>query len=166
MLFLSTETSFQSGCPFLAEFGTKLLPLLLILCGLSFSDERGRYPMRCTIFPVFIGSINGIGCNSFDLLSHEPLVQVDTFLQADTLIKRIERKMFDEGNSIYLYIVDFGSELDTPGFLSTDNGTDVVLVDTDYPVLDLPVLKQLLLLDQNLSYDGKSTLIIRYMAQF
>lgn len=121
MLFLSTETSFQSGCPFLAELGTKLLSLLLILCGLSFSDERGRYPMRRTISPVFIGSVNGISCNSLDLLSHEPLVQVDTFLQADTLIKRIERKMFDEGNPVYLYIVDFGTKLDTPGFLSTND---------------------------------------------
>ena len=85
--------------------------------------------MRRSIFPVFVGGVNGIGCNSLNLPSNEPLVQVDTFLQANTLVKRIERKMFDKGNSNYLYIVDFGSELDTPGFLSTDNGTDVVLVD-------------------------------------
>ena len=93
-------------------------------------------------------------------------VMIETFLQTDTLIKRIERKMFDEGNPVYLYIVDFGTELDTPGFLSTDDGTNIMLVDTDYPFLDLPVFKQLLLLDQNLFYDGDSTLIIRCMTQF
>lgn len=38
--------------------------------------------------------------------------------------------MFYEGDSIYLYIVDLGSELNGFGFLASDNGAKVMPVDT------------------------------------
>ena len=38
--------------------------------------------------------------------------------------------MFYKGDSIYLYIVDFGSEFNGFGFLASDNGAKVMPVDT------------------------------------
>ena len=38
--------------------------------------------------------------------------------------------MFYKGDSIYLYIVDLGSEFNGFGFLASDNGAKVMPVDT------------------------------------
>ena len=38
--------------------------------------------------------------------------------------------MFYKGDSVYLYIVDFGSEFNGFGFLASDNGAKVMPVDT------------------------------------
>ena len=37
--------------------------------------------------------------------------------------------MFYKGDSVYLYIVDFGSEFNGFGFLASDNGAKVMPVD-------------------------------------
>ncbi len=38
--------------------------------------------------------------------------------------------MFYKGDSVYLYIVDFGSEFNGFGFLASDNGAKVMPIDT------------------------------------
>ena len=81
-------------------------------------------------------------------------MEVDAFLQTYTFIESIKGKVFDEGDSVYLYIVHLGSELDRLGFLPTHDGAYIVAVYTDNTVTDiLPAGKQLLLLLECLPYD-------------
>ena len=49
--------------------------------------------------------------------------------------------MFYEGDPIYLYIVDFGAEFNGSGFLSSDNGTKVMTVDTHNTVGHLTIFE-------------------------
>ncbi len=47
-----------------------------------------------------------------------------------SFFKSLKGDMFYKGDSIYLYIVDFGFEFNRFGFLAPDNGAKVMSVDT------------------------------------
>jgi hypothetical protein len=57
-------------------------------------------------------------------------LQTNTVFQTYSFIKILKRDMFYERDSIYLYIVDFGSEFNGFGFLAPDDGAKVMPVDT------------------------------------
>lgn len=71
---------------------------------------------------------------------------MDTVLQAYTLIERFERGVLNERYSIYLYIVDFRTELNGLCFLTSYDGTYIMPVNTDNTVTDLPAFKHFLFL--------------------
>ena len=51
-------------------------------------------------------------------------------LRKYTLIECLAQDVLNEKSSIYLYIVDFGSEFNGFGFLAPDDGAKVMPVDT------------------------------------
>lgn len=69
--------------------------------------------------------------------------------------------MFYERDSIYLYIVDFGSEFNGFGFLAPDDGAKVMPVDTHNTVRYFLACKKTLPLLKDCLYDRKASLVIR-----
>ena len=69
--------------------------------------------------------------------------------------------MFYKGDSVYLYIVDFGSEFNGFGFLASDNGAKVMPVDTHDTVGHFFACKSILPLLKDCLYDRETSLVIR-----
>ena len=61
---------------------------------------------------------------------------------------------FDKVDTIYLYHIDFSSELNGFGFSPSHNGMDIGLVNTDNQIFDPLSFKPELLLDKNLTNDS------------
>ena len=55
---------------------------------------------------------------------------MNTVFQMYYFVKSRKGDMFYKGDSVYLYIVDFGSEFNGFGFLAPDDGAKVMPVDT------------------------------------
>ena len=80
-----------------------------------------------TKFPVGIISIDWIRRKRLNSNLGQ-LLQMDTVFQTYSFVKSLERDMLYERDSVYLYIVDFGSEFNGFGFLASDNGAKVMPV--------------------------------------
>ena len=117
-------------------------------------------PVFRTELPVGIIGIYGIGSHTSYPYIHQLLLDTDTFLQAYTLIESLEREVFDERYSVYLYIIDLCTELDGFGFLASYDGTYIMAVDADDAITDFSAFKHFLFLYKNLSDDGKTLPII------
>ena len=87
------------------------------------------------------------------------------YLQAYTFVESLEREVFDERYSVYLYVVDLRAELDGLCFLASYNGTYIMAVNADDAVTELLPFKQILFLHKNLSDDGKTLLVILRIAE-
>jgi len=74
--------------------------------------------------------------------SQKMLMLFNTFRDTDALIERIEAQMFNEVDAIHLKGIDFGSKFDTFAFLASDDGTDIILINTDNQSLDFFSLKR------------------------
>ena len=83
-----------------------------------------------TKFPVGIISIDLILFKRLNPDLGQLLFQMNTVFQTYSFVKSLKGDMFYEGDSIYLYIVDLGSELNGFDFLASDNGAKVMPVDT------------------------------------
>ena len=53
---------------------------------------------------------------------------MNTVFQTYSFVKSLKGDMFYKGDSVYLYIVDFGSEFNGFGFLASDKGAKVMPV--------------------------------------
>ncbi len=91
---------------------------------------------------------------------HELLLHTDTVLKPYPLIECLEREVFDERYTVYLYIIDLCTELDGLGFLASDDGTYIMTVNADDAVTDFPPFKHFLFLYKHLSDDGKTLMVI------
>ena len=80
-----------------------------------------------TKFPVGIISIDWIRRKRLNSNLGQ-LLQMDTVFQTYSFVKSLKGDMFYKGDSVYLYIVDFGSEFNGFGFLASDNGAKVMPV--------------------------------------
>ena len=146
VLFLSAETSFKPGGPFFGEFTSEHLPQGLILCLPSLAYEGSGYPIFRAELSVGIISIYGVGSHASYPNAHKLLLHTDTVLKAYTLIERLERDVLDERYSVYLYVVDFCTELNGLCFLTSYDGTYIMTVNAHNTVIDLPAFKHFLFL--------------------
>ena len=160
MLLLCAEASFKPGGPFFREFTSENLPQGFIPGCPSLAYEGSGYSIFRAELPVGVIGIYGIGCHAFYPYVHELLLHADAVLQAYPLVESIEREVFDERYAVYLYVVYLRTELDGFRFLSSDDGTYIMTVDTDDAVTDLPAFKHFLFLYKNLSDDGKPLPVI------
>ena len=160
MLFLSAETAFKPGCPFLGEFTSENLSQGFILGRPSLAYKGCGYSIFCTELSVGIIGIYGIGSHASYPHIHELLLHADAVLQAYTFIESLEREVFDERYAVYLHVVNLRTELYGLCFLTSYNGTYIMTVNADNTVTDLPAFKQILFLYKNLSDDGKTLLVI------
>ena len=83
-----------------------------------------------TKFPVGIIGIDWIRRKRLNPNPGQLLLQMNTVFQTYSFVKSLKGDMFYKGDSVYLYIVDFGSEFNGFGFLASDNGAKVMPVDT------------------------------------
>lgn len=127
MLFLCSKTSFQAGSSFTAEFRPQDLTKRLIFGGSALTLKGSTYMIFCTKFPVGIIGIDWIRRKRLNPNLGQ-LLQMDTVFQTYSFVKSLERDMLYERDSVYLYIVDFGSEFNGFGFLASDNGAKVMPV--------------------------------------
>lgn len=95
---------------------------------------------------VGIISIYGVGSHASYPNAHKLLLHTDTVLKAYTLIERLERDVLDERYSVYLYVVDFCTELNGLCFLTSYDGTYIMTVNAHNTVIDLPAFKHFLFL--------------------
>ena len=79
--------------------------------------------------------MNGIGRHGFNVRLEQALLQLDTLLQAGTLVGSVKREVLDERDPVHLDVVDLSSELHVSRLFSPDNGTDVVLIHALYLVV-------------------------------
>ena len=114
---------------------------------------------------VGIISIYGVGSHASYPNAHKLLLHTDTVLKAYTLIERLERDVLDERYSVYLYVVDFCTELNGLCFLTSYDGTYIMTVNAHNTVIDLPAFKHFLFLYKNLSDDGKPLSVILCIAE-
>ena len=112
-------------------------------------------PWGCSGLGVY-----GIGSHASYSCIHELLLHADAVLQAYTFIESLEREVFDERYTVYLYVVYLCTELDRFYFLASYNRAYIMTVNADNTVPDLPAFKQILFLYKNLSDDGKTFLVI------
>ena len=153
MLFPSAEATLQASGPFPGEGGTKLFSLILVSGHPSLSNEGGVNPTSRTVFTVGVGGVNGIGRHGF-----KALLQLDTLLQAGTLVESVKREVLDERDPVHLDVVDLGPELHASRLFPPDDGTDVVLVHAHDPIAYLLPVKQSCLLVENF-LDDRETLV-------
>lgn len=146
MLLLSAEAAFKPGGPFFGEFTSEHLPQGLILCLPSLAYEGSGYPIFRAELSVGIISIYGVGSHASYPNAHKLLLHTDTVLKAYTLIERLERDVLDERYSVYLYVVDFCTELNGLCFLTSYDGTYIMTVNAHNTVIDLPAFKHFLFL--------------------
>jgi hypothetical protein len=69
-------------------------------------------------------------------------------------MESLEAQVFNEIDPVYLNDIDFGSEFHSLGFFTSDNGTDITLVDTYNQPFDFLSLKTVTLLLQHFFDDG------------
>ena len=165
MLLLSDEAAFKPGGPFLGEFTSEDLSQGFIPGRPSLAYKGCGYSIFCTELSVGIIGIYGIGSHASYPHIHELLLHADAVLQAYTFVESLEREVFDERYSVYLYVVDLRAELDGLCFLASYNGTYIMAVNADDAVPDLLPYKHFLFLYKNLSDDGKTLLVILGIAQ-
>ena len=111
MLFLSAEAAFKPGGSLPWELTSENLSQPLVLCRPSLAYEGSGYPIFRAEPSVGIISIYGVGSHASYPNAHKLLLHTETVLKAYTLIERLERDVLNEGYSVYLYIVDFCTEL-------------------------------------------------------
>lgn len=104
------------------------------------------YNTFCIELSVGIISIYGVGSHASYPNAHKLLLHTDTVLKAYTLIERLERDVLDERYSVYLYVVDFCTELNGLCFLTSYDGTYIMTVNAHNTVIDLPAFKHFLFL--------------------
>ena len=146
MLFLSAEATFKPGGSLIWEFTSENLSQLLVLCRPSLAHEGNGYPIFRAELSVGIISIYGVGSHASYPNAHKLLLHTDTVLKAYTLIERLERDVLDERYSVYLYVVDFCTELNGLCFLTSYDGTYIMTVNAHNTVIDLPAFKHFLFL--------------------
>ena len=95
---------------------------MFILCGSSFTYEGSGYTIFSTKFSVVIIGIYGVTCRTCYPYFHELLLHTDAVLQTYTLIESLERDVFDERYTVYLYVVNLCTELDGFGSLPLTMG--------------------------------------------
>lgn len=81
-------------------------------------------------------------------------------LRKCTLIECLAQDVLNEKSSIYLYIVDFRTELSGLCFLTSYDRTYIMPVNTNNTVTDFPEFKHFLFLYKNLPDYGKLFLTI------
>ena len=160
MLLLSAEAAFKPGGPFFGEFTSENLSQGFIPGRPSLAYKGCGYSIFCTELSVGIIGIYGIGSHASYPHIHELLLHADAVLQAYTFIESLEREVFDERYTVYLYVVYLCTELDRFYFLASYNRAYIMTVNADNTVPDLPAFKQILFLYKNLSDDGKTFLVI------
>lgn len=158
MLFPGAEATLQASGPFPGEGGTKLFSLILVSGYPSLSNEGGVNPTSRTVFTVGVGGVNGIGRHGFNARLEQALLQLDTLLQAGTLVESVKREVLDERDPVHLDVVDLGPELHASRLFPPDDGTDVVLVHAHDPIAYLLPVKQSCLLVENF-LDDRETLV-------
>ena len=126
MLLLSTEASFKPGGPFFWEFTSEYLPQGLILCRPSLAYKWSGYSIFRTKLSVGIIGVYGVCSHTFNPHIHELLLHTDTVFQAYTFIECLEREMFDEWYTVYLYVVNLCTEFNRFCFLSSYYWTSLV----------------------------------------
>ena len=146
MLLLSAEASFKPGGPFFGEFTSEHFSQGFIFGCPSLAYEGSGYPIFRAELSVGIISIYGVGSHASYPNAHKLLLHTDTVLKAYTLIERLERDVLDERYSVYLYVVDFCTELNGLCFLTSYDGTYIMTVNAHNTVIDLPAFKHFLFL--------------------
>ena len=146
MLLLSAEASFKPGGPFFGEFTSEHFSQGFIFGCPSLAYEGSGYPIFRAELSVGIIGIYGIGSHASYPNAHKLLLHTDTVLKAYTLIERLERDVLDERYSVYLYVVDFCTELNGLCFLTSYDGTYIMTVNAHNTVIDLPAFKHFLFL--------------------
>lgn len=117
--------------------------LYLLEC---YTVDNQRCTHTCIELSVGIISIYGVGSHASYPNAHKLLLHTDTVLKAYTLIERLERDVLDERYSVYLYVVDFCTELNGLCFLTSYDGTYIMTVNAHNTVIDLPAFKHFLFL--------------------
>ena len=112
MLFLSAETAFKPGCPFLGEFTSENLSQGFIPGRPSLTYKGCGYSIFCTELSVGIIGTYGIDSHASYPHIHELLLHADAVLKAYTFVESLELEVFDERYAVYLYVVDLRTELD------------------------------------------------------
>ena len=141
MLLLSAEAAFKPGGPFFGEFTSENLPQGFIPGRPSLAYKGSGYSIFRTELSVGIIGIYGIGSHASYPHIHEFLLHADAVLQAYTLVESLEREVFDERYTVYLYVVNLCTELDGLCFLASYDGTYIMTVDADDAVTDFPSLQ-------------------------
>ena len=165
MLLLSAEAPFKPGGPFFGEFTSEHLPQGLILCLPSLAYEGSGYPIFRAELSVGIIGIYGIGSHASYPHIHELLLHADAVLQAYTFVKSLEREVFDERYTVYLYVVNLCTEFNGFCFLSSYYWTYIMTVNADDTVTNFLPFKHFLFLYKNLSDDGKPLSVILCIAE-
>ena len=101
----------------------------------SLRTKRCGYPIFCTELSVGIIGIYGISSHTSYPYIHKLLLH-GLILQAYTLVEYLEREVFDERYTIYLYIIDLYRTRRT-WFLASHDGTYIMTVNADDAVTDL-----------------------------
>lgn len=145
MLFLVAEASFhECGAKFSDDAPRCPRPVLLGLRPLAHEGSRD-VPLRAVAAVVIVG-VNGVRPNLPDFHAGKLLLVFDGLFQAYALVERLKGMVLDEGDTVYLYVVDLGAELDPLVFLPADDGADVRAVDAHDTVLDLFLVEEVGLL--------------------
>ena len=142
MVFLSAETAFQPGGSFLADVFGQYFTFSFVFACPPFSFEVGADFLAGTIFPVFVGGIDGI-CSDHVHSAEEPSGHEDRAAQAGTFVEGIEVEPLDKVDSIDLDLVNLGSELHRLDFLASDNRPQVRFAEADDPVLGLVAMVEI-----------------------
>lgn len=121
ILLLCSKTSFQPGSSFPAKFTSDYFTELLIFSRPAFANKRSGNAIFSAELTVFIVCIHRIRCNGPYTGLCQLLLQPDTVLQTYPFIKSLKRKMFDEGDAIYLNCIYFRTKLYYFGFFAPDD---------------------------------------------
>ena len=160
MLLLSAEAAFKPGGPFFGEFTSENLSQGFIPGRPSLAYEGSGYPIFRAELSVGVIGIYRVGRHASNPYTHKFLLHTDTVLKPYPLVESLEREVFDERYTVYLYVVNFCTEFNGFYFLASYDRTYVMTVDAGDAVTDFPTFKHFLFLYKNLSDDGKTLPII------
>ena len=123
ILLLSTEAAFKPCGPFFWQLTSEYLSQCLILCRPSLTHKGSGYSIFRTELSVGVIGIYRVGRHASNPYTHKFLLHTDTVLKPYPLVESLEREVFDERYTVYLYVVNLCAELDGLGFLASYDGT-------------------------------------------
>lgn len=150
MLFLIAEAPFHYCRAKIAEYATGGMDVLIFILRLgTFAGEACGDAMLGAVFAGVIVGVDGVTAELLCINPGQFFVILNAFLYPRPFIECLKGVMLDEGYAVYLYVVDFGSELGGFVFLAALYGADVRSIDADNTVLDFLVVEMVGLLTQD-----------------
>lgn len=153
MLLLIAETALHYRGAQVAEYAPCGALIAGFILGLGTLAHKACGDAVFGAIPAgLVVGIDGVASETSDIDACQLPLVLNALSDTDSFVEGLKGMMFDKGDALYLYVVDFGSELHAFVFLASDDRTYIRAVNADYAVPDFLMVEVVGLLPENLPY--------------